>query len=137
MISWIKSTQMYTPQKGNLEVSFNGTLLSFMLRIQMFTDWSCTALVHNRTCCGKYRWLSISVTLLSRDCTIRTILGDFAYISYLYLFIYLWGHPVDKVNKIRIEKYIFLMRKRNYWWRMKMKEKINYNPTKHVRYWSC
>ena len=27
----LKPTQMYTPQKGNLEVSFNDTLLSFML----------------------------------------------------------------------------------------------------------
>ena len=31
----IKSSQMYTPQKGNLEVSFNDTLLSFMLRFNV------------------------------------------------------------------------------------------------------
>ena len=33
------------------------------LDIQMFADWSCTLLLHNRTCCGKYRIFKLSIDL--------------------------------------------------------------------------
>ena len=29
----------------------------------MFADWSCTVLVHNRTCSGKYRIFKLSIDL--------------------------------------------------------------------------
>ena len=47
--------------------------------IQMFADWSCTVLVHNATCCGKYRKSLVStdngnsrILCFQNPCAVRT-----------------------------------------------------------------
>ena len=52
----------------------------------MSADWSCTVLVHNRNCWGKYRVSLISVTLLSLNLHL-------AYIRKTLLFIYVTPPP--------------------------------------------
>ena len=60
----------------------------------MFADWSCTVLVLNRTCCGKYRIFQLILDLCNSPisvlnytvfCTIPTACF-YLYISYIYLF---------------------------------------------------
>ena len=37
--------------------------------IQVSPDWSCTVLLHNRTCCGKYRILYVLIDLCNSEMT--------------------------------------------------------------------
>ena len=48
----------------------------------MFADWSCTVLVHKRTCCGKYRISKVSIDLC--NCLIS---GTNVYISKVRMYI--------------------------------------------------
>ena len=42
----------------------------------MSPDWSCTVLVHNRTCCGKYRILYVLIDLYNSRISDLCITGN-------------------------------------------------------------
>ena len=70
--------------------------------IQMFADWSCTVLVHNRTCCVKYRishrFQSISVTLVISVCS--SLVHENHYLRWILHFLFF--------NIIRMYNRLFL-----------------------------